>query len=78
MRSQLIWCIAVNILAALLSIGVLYLYPADRGFTVGYGTAHYIEGGTCLAALLMICVSTVLAVYLAFRLYAALHCPNAR
>ena len=78
MRSQLIWCIAVNILAALLSIGVLYLYPADRGVTVGYGTAHYIEGGTCLAALLMICVSTVLAVYLAFRLYAALHCPNAR
>ena len=78
MRSQLIWCIAVNILAALLSIGVLYLYPADSGFTVGYGTAPYIQGGTFIAALLMICVSVVLAVYLAFRLYAALHCPNAR
>jgi hypothetical protein len=74
MRSQLIWCIAVNILAALLSIGVLYLYPAGRGFTVGYGTAHFIQGGTFIAALLMICVSTVLAVYLASRLYAVLHC----
>ena len=51
MRSQLIWCIAVNILAALLSIGVLYLYPAGRGFTVGYGTAHFIQGGTFIAAL---------------------------
>jgi hypothetical protein len=72
MRSQLIWCIAVNILAALVSIGVLYLYPADRGFTVGYGTAHYIQGGTFIAVLLMICVSTVLAVYLAFRLFITL------
>jgi|SRR5580704_5204866 hypothetical protein len=51
MRSQLIWCIAVNILAALLSIGVLYLYPAGRRFTVGYGTAHFIQGGTFIAAL---------------------------
>jgi hypothetical protein len=73
MRSQLIWCITVNILAALLSIGVLYLYPAGRGFTVGYGTAHYMQGGTFIAALLMICVSTVVAVYLASRLYAVLH-----
>jgi hypothetical protein len=73
MRSQLIWCIAVDILAALLSIGVLYLYPAGRGFTVGYGTAHYMQGGTFIAALLMICVSTVVAVYLASRLYAVLH-----
>jgi len=72
MRSQLIWCIAVNILAALLSIGVLYLYPAERGFTVGYGTAHFIQGGTFIAALLMICVSTVIAVYLAFRLFITL------
>jgi hypothetical protein len=74
MRSQLIWCIAVNILAALLSIGVLYFYPADGGFTVGSGPAHYIQGGTFIAALLMIGVSTVLAVYLASRLYAVLHC----
>jgi hypothetical protein len=72
MRSQLIWCIAVDILAALLSIGVLYLYPAGRGFTVGYGTAHYVQGGTFIAALLMICVSTVIAVYLAFRLFITL------
>jgi len=72
MRSQLIWCIAVNILAALVSIGVLYLYPADRGFTVGYAPAHYIQGGTFVAALLMICVSTVIAVYLAFRLFLTL------
>jgi hypothetical protein len=72
MRSQLIWCIAVNILAALLSIGVLYLYPAGRGFTVGYGTAHFIQGGTFIAALLMICVSTVIAGYLAFRLFITL------
>jgi hypothetical protein len=72
MRSQLIWCIAVNILAALLSIGVLYLYPAERGFTVGYGTAHFIQGGTFIAALLMICVSTVIAIYLAFRLFITL------
>ena len=58
MRSQLIWCIAVNILAALLSIGVLYLYPGGRGFTLGYGmTTHYVQGGTFIAALLMICVS---------------------
>ncbi len=73
MRSQLIWCIAVNCLAALLSIGVLYLYPADSGFTVGYRPAHFIQGGTLLAALLMIGVSAVLAVYLASRLYAVLH-----
>jgi hypothetical protein len=72
MRSQLIWCIAVNILAALLSIGVLYLYPAGRGFTVGYGTAHFIQGGTFIAALLMICVSTVITGYLAFRLFITL------
>ncbi len=69
MRSQLIWCIAVDILAALLSIGVLYLYPAERGFTLGYGTAHYIQGGTFIAALLMIGVSIVIAVYLVFRLF---------
>ena len=69
MRSQLIWCIAVDILAALLSIGVLYLYPAERGFTLGYGTAHYIQGGTFIAALLMIGISVVIAVYLVFRLF---------
>jgi len=69
MRSQLIWCIAVNIVVALLSIAVLYLYPADRGFTLGYGTAHYIQGGTFIAALLMIVVSSVIAVYLLFRLF---------
>ncbi len=73
MRSQLIWCIAVNILAALLSIGVLYLYPGGRGFTLSYGmTTHYVQGGTFIAALMMICVSTVIAVYLAFRLFITL------
>jgi hypothetical protein len=68
MRSQLIWCIAVDILAGLLSIGVLYLFPADRGFTLGYGTAQYIQGGTFIAALLMIGVSVAIAIYLVFRL----------
>ena len=34
MRSHLIWCIVVNILAVLLSIGMLYLYPAGSGFYV--------------------------------------------
>ena len=69
MRSQLIWCIAVDILAALLSIGALYLFPAGRGFTLGYGTAQYIQGGTFIAALLMIGVSVAIAVYLVFRLF---------
>jgi hypothetical protein len=73
MRSQLIWCIVVNILGALLSIGVLYLYPKDSGFTFTSGaTTHFVQGGTLLAALLMICVSIVISAYLAFRLYAAL------
>lgn len=72
MRSQLIWCIAVNILAALLSIGALYLYPADRGFTVGYGTAHYIQGGTFVAALLMIGVGLGIAGYLVSRIYSVI------
>jgi hypothetical protein len=69
MRSQLIWCIAANILATLLSIGVLYLYPTGRGFTLGYAPAHYIQGGIFLAALLMIGVCSVIAVYLLFRLF---------
>jgi hypothetical protein len=67
MRSQLIWCIVVNILAALLSIGVLYLYPAGRGFTFTSGTTtRFVQGGPLIAALLMICVSIVIAVYLTF------------
>ena len=69
LRSQLISCIAVNIVAALLSIGVLYLYPAGRGFTLGYAPAHYIQGGIFLAALLMIGVCSVIAGYLLFRLF---------
>ena len=73
MRSQLIGCIVVNLLAALLSIGVLYLYPAERGFTFTFGTTtHFVQGGSLIAALLMICVSIVIAVYLTFRVYAAL------
>jgi hypothetical protein len=73
MRSHLIWCIVVNILAALLSIGVLYLYPAGRGFTFTSGTTtHFVQGGPLLAALLMICVSMVIAVYLTFRVFAAM------
>jgi hypothetical protein len=73
MRSQLIWCIVVNILAALLSIGVLYLYPVGRGFTFTHGrTTHFVQGGPILAALTMIFVGLGIAVYLAFRVYAAL------
>jgi hypothetical protein len=73
MRSQLIWCIAVNISAALLSIALLYLYPVGRGFTFTHGmTTHYVQGGPLLSALLMICVSVVIAVYLSFRVYAVL------
>lgn len=72
MRSHLIGCTVVNILAALLSIGVLYLYPAGSGFTFTSGTTtHFVQGRPLLAALLMICVSLVIAVYLTFRVYAA-------
>ncbi len=73
MRSQLIGCIGVNIVAALLSIAVLYFYPARSGFTFTSGmTTHFVQGGPFIAALLTICVSMVIAVYLAFRIYAAL------
>jgi hypothetical protein len=40
MRSQLLWCLMANILATLLSVSVLYLYPAGRGFTLTSGTTH--------------------------------------
>jgi len=70
MRSQLIWCIGVNILATLLSIGVLYLYPAGSGFTFTSGTTtHFVQGGPLIAALLMIGISIVIAAYLAFGVY---------
>jgi hypothetical protein len=72
MRSQLLWCLMANILATLLSVSVLYLYPAGRGFTFTSGaTTHFVQGGPLIAALLMICVSIVIAVYLTFRVYAA-------
>jgi hypothetical protein len=72
MRSHLIWCIGVNILATLFSIGVLYLYPAGRGFTfTSETTTHFVQGGPLIAALLMIGVSIAIAAYLAFRVYAA-------
>jgi len=72
MRSPLIWCIVVNILATLLSIGVLYLYPAGSGFTFTSGTTtHFVQGGPLIAALLIIGVSVMIAVCLAFRVYAA-------
>jgi hypothetical protein len=72
-RSSLVWCIGINIVATLLSIGVLYLYPAGSGFTFTSGTTtHFVEGGSLIAALLMICVTIVIAVYLTFRVYAAL------
>jgi hypothetical protein len=47
MRSHSIGCIVVDILAALLSIGVLYLYPAERRFTFTSGTttAASLEAG---------------------------------
>jgi hypothetical protein len=72
MRSQLLWCIGVNILTTLLSIGVLYLYPVGGGFTFTSGTTtHFVQGGTLIAALLLIAVSVVIAVFLTFRVYAA-------
>jgi hypothetical protein len=72
MRSHLIWCIAINIIATLLSIGVLCLYPAGSGFTFTSGTTtHFVQGGPLIAALLMIGVGVVIAVYLTFRVYAA-------
>jgi hypothetical protein len=72
MRSLLMWCIGTDIFAALLSIAVLYLYPAARGFTITSGTTtHFVQAGPLLAALLMICVSILVAVYLAFRVYSA-------
>jgi hypothetical protein len=72
MRSHLMWCIVVNILATLLSLCVLYLYPAGSGFTFTSGmTTHFVQGGPLIAALLIICVSIVMAVYLTFRVYAA-------
>jgi hypothetical protein len=73
MRSQVMGCIGINILAALLSIGVLYLYPAGSGFTFTSGTTtQFVQGGPLIAALLMICASCGIAVYLTFRVYAAL------
>jgi hypothetical protein len=73
MRSHLIWCIGANIVATLLAVGVLYLYPTGRGFTFTSRSAtHFVQGGPLLAALLMICVSIVIAVYLMFRVYEAL------
>ncbi len=73
MRSQLIGCIGLNMLAALLSIAVLYFYPAASGFTFTSGmTTHFVQGGPFIAALLIICVSIAIAVYLTFRVYAAL------
>lgn len=72
MRSQVIWCIATDIFAALLSIALLYLYPAARGFTFTFRTTtHFVQAAPLLAALLMICVSILVAVYLAFRIYSA-------
>ena len=70
MRSYLIWCIGANIAATLLALGVLYKYPVERGFTFTHGmTTHFVQGGPLLAALLMICVSLGIAVYLTFRVY---------
>jgi hypothetical protein len=51
---------------------VLYLYPVGGGFTFTSGTTtHFVQGGTLIAALLMIAVSVVIAVFLTFRVYAA-------
>jgi hypothetical protein len=75
MRSHLIWCIGANIVATLLAVGVLYLYPPGSGFTFTSftsGITRYVEGGPLIAALLMICVDGAIAVYLASRVYAEL------
>lgn len=71
-REHLIWCIVVNILTTLLSIGVLCLYPAGSGFTFTSGTTtHVVQAGPLIAALLMIGVGIVIAAYLAFCVYAS-------
>lgn len=73
MRSHLIWCIGANIAATLLAVGVLYLYPSGSGFTFTSGGAtNFVQGGPLLAALLTICVSIGIAVYLTFWVYTAL------
>jgi hypothetical protein len=62
----------VNIIATLLSIGVLYLYPEGSGVTFTSGTTtHFVQGGPLIAALLMIGVGVVIVVYLTFRVYEA-------
>ncbi|MBV8675248.1 MAG: hypothetical protein JOZ33_17625 [Acidobacteriaceae bacterium] len=69
MRSQLITCIGVNLISILLSAGFMYLFPRDSGFTfTSSNGTRFIQGGTTLAAVLMIVVNILIAVYLAFRL----------
>jgi Na+/H+-dicarboxylate symporter len=71
MRSHLVWCLWLNTLATLLAVALLYFYPPLRGFTITTAkqTRFVEEGGPLLGAVLMICTSFLIAVYLAFRVY---------
>jgi hypothetical protein len=70
MRSHLVWCLGLNILATLLAVALLYFYPTLRGFTITTATrTRFVQGGPLLASLLLICSSSLIAVYLAFRVY---------
>ena len=70
LRSHLVWCFWLNILATLLAVALLYFYPTVGGFTVTSARqTRYIHGGQLPAALLMISTNFLIAVYLAFRVY---------
>jgi hypothetical protein len=73
MRSLLVWCIGANFAVTLLALGVMCVYPSGSGFTfTSPATTRFVQGGPLIAALLIICVSGGIAVYLAFRVYEAL------
>lgn len=69
LRSHLVWCFWLNILATLLAVALLY-YPTVGGFTVtSVRQTRYIQGGQLPAALLMISTNFLIAVYLVYRVY---------
>ena len=68
MRSHLVWCLRLNIFAALLALALLFFYPTLRGFTITTATRkRFVQGGPLLASLLLIRSSFLIAAYLAFR-----------
>jgi hypothetical protein len=70
MRSHLVWCFCLNILATLLAIALLYFHPALSGYSVTSAKqTRYIAGGQLPAALLLISANFLIGIYLAIRLY---------